>query len=145
VKYVSTAFILIALLLSVSCSRSDGTYAGKADIDLTSMSSTMAYSMVVDMDSNPIPYIGKTVKMTGRFATTAVQETGKRYFGCIIMDATACCGQTIEFELGGKHSFPEDYPDPGTDVTVIGVFNTYEEHGYTYCTLRNAELVAKTV
>ena len=57
----------------------------------------------------------------------------------------ACCGQTIEFELGGKHSFPEDYPDPGTDVTVIGVFNTYEEHGYTYCTLRNAELVAKTV
>jgi len=113
----------------------------KADIDLTDMSSSVAYSMAIDMSSYPLSYIGKTVKMSGQFATMIDPDTEKRYYACRIQDATACCGQAIEFEPKGNYSYPDDFPIPGMDVSVLGVFDIYEEEGYTYCTLRNAELL----
>lgn len=36
---------------------------------------------------------------------------------------------------------PDDYPQVDAEICVIGVFDTYEEGDYTYCTLRNAKLV----
>ena len=36
--------------------------------------------------------------------------------------------------------FPDDYPKPGSEITVTGVFDTYSEDGRLYCTLRNAVL-----
>ena len=48
--------------------------------------------------------------------------------------------QGIEFVLAGSHTFPNDYPEIGTNICVVGEFDTYEEDGYMYCTLRNAIL-----
>ena len=111
------------------------------DVDLTSLSSTMVYSEVYNMMATPEEYLGKTVKMDGSFALYHDEDTDKYYFACIIADATACCSQGIEFVLTDDYSYPEDYPEVGDDICVRGVFDTYQEGEYTYCTLRNADIV----
>ncbi len=111
------------------------------DVDLTILSSTVVYSEVYNMMSLPEEYIGKTIRMEGMFSYYHDDTTGKDYFACIIKDATACCAQGIEFELEGEHKFPDDYPKDGEYVKVEGVFDTYKEGDYEYCTLRNAHML----
>ena len=109
------------------------------DIDLTVMSSTMIYSQVSEIMADPDAYVGKIMKMKGLLTVFHSEETGKYYFGCLIQDATACCAQGIEFELAGDYQYPDDYPPENTEITVVGVFDTYIEGVGLYCTLRNAE------
>ncbi len=110
--------------------------ADGVDVDLTALSSTMVYSEVYNMMCRPEDYSNKTVKMSGIHAVYLDENTGKCYHACIISDATACCSQGIEFELSGDH----EYPGEGENICVTGVFDTYKEGEYTYCTLRKAEL-----
>ncbi len=106
------------------------------DIDLTAISSTMVYSEVYNMMMTPEAYIGKTVKMSGAYATYHDDATGNDYYACIIQDATACCTQGMEFVLADGN-----YPaETGTEITVSGVFDTYTEGESMYCTLRDAKL-----
>lgn len=114
--------------------------AAEVDVDLTALSSTMVYSEVYNMLYAPENYIGKTVRMTGTFAVYYEESTDVYYFACLIADAAACCSQGIEFVLSGDYSYPADYPEIGEEITVSGQFDTYQEGGYTYCTLRNASL-----
>lgn len=109
------------------------------DIDLTVMSATMVFSQVSDIMADPDAYVGKVIKMQGPMTVFHSEETGKYYFGCLIRDATACCAQGIEFELAGDHQYPEDYPPENSEITVVGVFDTYIEGVGLYCTLRNAK------
>ena len=111
------------------------------DVDLTALSSTMVYSEVYNMLLSPDDYIGKTVKMDGTFAYYHDDSSDKDYFACIISDATACCSQGIEFMLTDDYSYPDDYPEEGGNICVVGVFDTYREGDYTYFTLRDATLV----
>ncbi len=113
---------------------------GGVDVDLTLLSSTMVYSEVFNMMVSPEKYIGKTVKMKGLFAVFYDEATDKYYFACIVQDATACCSQGIEFVLTDDYVFPDDYPDADEEICVVGVFDTYQEGDFTYCTLRNAIL-----
>ena len=108
------------------------------DVDLTVLSPTMVYSEVCDMMTSPGDYVGKTVKMDGLFAYYHDEAADAYYFACFIQDATACCAQGIEFVLAGDHVFPDDYPEPGDGIRVIGVFDTYREGNDLYCTLRDA-------
>lgn len=110
------------------------------DIDLTNASATVVYSEVYDMMYFPENYVGKTIKMDGLFTYYYDEAMDKYYFACIIMDATACCSQGIEFELTDDYVYPDDYPENGGDICVVGTFDTYEEDGFTYCVLRNARL-----
>ncbi len=111
------------------------------DVDLTALSSTMVYSEVYNMMSAPEEYIGKTVKMDAQFAVYHDEASGSYYYACIIKDATACCAQGMEFVLTDEYTWPDDYPKEGEVVCVKGVFDTYQEGEYTYCTLRDALLV----
>ena len=108
------------------------------DVDLTVLSATMVYSEVYGMVYEPDRYIGKTVKMKGLFDMYHDETTDKYYFACVIMDATACCAQGIEFELKGEHKYPDDFPKVGDEITVIGTFDTYMEGDQKYCTLKDA-------
>ncbi len=116
------------------------------DIDLTALSSTMVYSEVYNMMVTPENYIGKTVKMRGQLEIAQPLDADgnpdpqRIYFSCVIADATACCAQGIEFVLAGEHKYPEDYPHPGAEITVSGTFRTYEEDGYIYGQLYDAEM-----
>ncbi len=111
------------------------------DVDLTTLSSTMIYSEVYDMMVAPDKYVGKTIKMEGLFSGYYDDVTKKNYFACIIQDATACCAQGIEFELTDEYTYPDDYPENGAAICVVGTFDLYKEGNYTYCTLRNARLI----
>ena len=111
------------------------------DVDLTTLSSTMVYSQVYNMIMTPEGFIGKKVKMQGLMVTYYDEATDKRYFCCIIQDATACCAQGIEFELAGDFKYPEDYPADGETICVEGIFDTYDEAGLTYVTLRKARFL----
>ena len=99
------------------------------DIDLPSMSATMVYSQVYDMIVDPDAYMGKVVRMEGVYTVYNSEETGNHYTSCIIQDATACCAQGMEFVLTDNYSYPEDYPEEGDIVEVVGVFDTYREGG----------------
>lgn len=110
------------------------------DVDLTVLSSTMVYSEVYNMMVSPDNYKGKTVKMKGQFVPYYDEATGKYYFACFIFDASACCSQGIEFILTDDYSYPEDYPQEGDTICVVGTFDTYMEGEYMYCTLRSAVL-----
>ncbi len=113
----------------------------RIDVDLTELSSTMAYSEVYNMMVTPENYVGKKVKMDGTFTFYHDETSDKNYYACIIADATACCSQGIEFVLTDDYVYPDDYPEEGEDICVTGVFDTYKEGDYTYCTLRDAKII----
>ena len=123
----------------------EGTAA--VDVDLTVLSGIMVYSEVNSIISFPDNYIGKTVKMQGQFTIyQATDENGafipdKMFFACMIADATACCAQGLEFALAGKPVYPDDYPELGAEITVVGTFEWYEEDGCRYYRLGNAAFV----
>lgn len=122
--------------------RLQDTDAAPADsevLDLTALSSTMVYAEVYNMMVTPENYVGRTVKMQGQFTVYEDTENNKVYYACVIADATACCQQGLEFVLSGNVTYPDDYPEPNTEITVTGVFQTYEESGYKYCHLVDAE------
>ena len=108
------------------------------DLDLTTLSSTMVYSEVLDMLQTPDDYMGMTIKMSGSFAVA--QGEDRMYYACIIKDATACCSNGIEFIWDGDHSYPDDYPAAGDDITVVGEFDKYYEDGTLYIQLINAQV-----
>ena len=111
------------------------------DVDLTVLNSVMTYSQVYDIITNPDAYKGKVIKMDGMYVCNFPKEGEQFYCACIIMDATACCSQGIEFELDDTYAYPDDYPEYEDTVTVVGTFDTYMDGGYEYCTLRNAQLL----
>jgi len=82
-----------------------------------------------------------TVKMEGMFSEYYDEAADKYYFACVIADATACCAQGIEFVLTDDYIYPDDYPETGGNICVVGVFDTYQEGEMLYCTLRDARIV----
>ena len=91
------------------------------------------------MMTSPDDYLGKRVRMNGSFAYA--QGDNRYYFACIISDATACCSQGIEFVLDGDYTYPNDYPELNSDITVIGRFNFYKEGNVPYCQLTKAQMI----
>ena len=108
------------------------------DVDLTTMNSNMIYANVYDMLQNPDAYVGKTIKMNGIYVNFSSEDGSVLYPACLVKDATACCSQGIEFVLADGV-----YPEEGTEMVVIGTFNTYidELDGYQYFHLENAKLL----
>lgn len=147
------ALLILAVLLSLSaCANSPAQQetlaqepppvltAQPIDVDLTLLNSIMVYSEVYNMMVTPEDYIGKIVKMKGNFVVYEDEAAGKNYYAVIIADATACCSQGLEFIWKGEHSYPDDYPEQDTTITVVGRFQTYEENGNLYCHLVDADL-----
>ena len=113
-------------------------YAGKVDVDLTVLSSTMVYSEVYNMLYNdPAHYLGKTVKARGEFSIYQLVTDGVLQPDPV---SSACCAEGMEFVLEGDLTYPDDYPELGTEITVIGEFQSYEENGMTWYHLVNARL-----
>lgn len=102
------------------------------DVDLTELVSTLVYAEVYGMMMNPEEYMGKTVKMSGSYYASFIEETNSYYHFVIIEDAAACCQSGLEFIWNGDHAYPDDYPADNTKVEVEGVFDSYDELGQTY-------------
>ena len=127
--------------LSTSSFAAGNASANHVDLDLTRMSSTMVYSMVFQMVTEPKKFVGKTIKMKGAFSSYQDEETGRRFFGCVIKDALACCSQGLAFETAKVRRYPNDYPDEGASITIVGTFEfEKEEDGIGFPIIKNAKL-----
>ena len=104
----------------------------KVDLDLTKMSATMIYSTIFDMLIMPEDYVEKIIKVKGRFETYMDTKSGELYYAVLVPDATACCQQGLEFVWKGNHTYPDDFPKPGQDITVTGIYKMIENDGVTY-------------
>ena len=138
--YKAFTIILTALTFTVSAFAKVSTNT-HADIDLTRMSSTMVYSIVYQMVTDPQKYTGKTIKMKGIFSSYVDEETNRRFFGCVIKDALACCSQGLAFELAKPRKYPSEYPSEGASITIIGTFEfEKEEDGIGFPIIKDAIL-----
>ncbi len=131
----------VCLLLLCACAKSAAEVdlaADGADLDLTRLSSTMIYSEVFNMRYEPEGYYGKVIRISGLFSAYPNPETGEYYYNCIIPDATACCSQGLQFFPADESlTYPDDFPENGTTVTLVGTFIENEQNVYA-CSLSDA-------
>ena len=120
-KFLFT-FTLILIFFQATRASAQQKKATKVDVDLTKMSTTIVYSQLFNMIAEPERYLGKTVKIKGTFASYDLPpEFGRnKAFAVVILDATACCQQGIEF----KYDFEGKLPKEGDIITVTGVYVT---------------------
>ena len=102
---------------------------GEIDIDLSELTSIMAYcevcNIISDLDSNK----GKRIKIRGLLEYYEDPETKEKIFGCTVMDATACCSLGLMFVPVDDTNLPEKY-------SIVN--EVYEKDGYELCRLKNA-------
>ncbi len=133
--------VLILTLCAVTGFAETAVHYTAVDLDLSGMSGTFVYAQVYNMVSDYTSYLGKVIRMRGYYSFFEDTERNVVYHACVIPDATACCAQGIEFIWAGEHAWPDEYPEEGTDITVTGRLAVYEEDGYMYLHLVDAELV----
>lgn len=134
--------VLCLFAFATSSIASETNSANHIDIDLSRMSATMVYSVVFQMVTEPQKYVGKRIKMKGAFSSYKDEETGRRFFGCVIKDALACCSQGLAFETFKPRKYPKDYPSEGSSITIIGNFEyEKEEDGIGFPIIKNAIFV----
>ena len=104
----------------------------KVNLDLTKMSATMIYSTIFDMLIMPEDYVERIIKVKGWFETYTNPQTGEMYYAVVVPDATACCQQGLEFVWKGNHAYPDDFPKPGQNITVTGIYKMIENDGISY-------------
>lgn len=102
------------------------------DLDLTKMSVTMIYSQIFNMLIMPEEYVDKTIKVKGAFEIYPNEKGEIDFFTLTVMDATACCKEGIDFIWSGNHTYPDDYPKEGQEITITGSYKSFEnEDGVT--------------
>lgn len=134
--------LLFVLLLILSIAFAESADAPLTpDIDLTKKSETVAYAQLVNMLYEPENYLGKVIRMAGYLDLFEDDLTGTVYFSCIVPDSTGCCSEGLEFVWAGEHLYPDDYPEYGAGLTVTGRLESYEDAGWTYLHLVDAEVL----
>ena len=114
----------------------------KVDVNLSAMSPSLVYSEVLNIMTDPDNYCGKTIKMSGLFASILDGDDNNTYLACIIQDATACCAQGIEFQPFKPDLKNKDVGSlEGKNITVVGTFDKYNVGGNTYYSLKDARIL----
>ena len=112
------------------------------DVDLTTMNATMVFSQVSDMINQPSTYVNKIVKVKGPFRPFESTNPDYCYPAILVQDATACCGNGIEFLLYGvprcKMQGGNGYPLLNEEAIIVGRFETYLEDASRYIHLVDA-------
>lgn len=141
-KHIAAALMAALLLISGGCggrNAAEFRLEDGVDLDLTRLSGTMVYAEVYNMRYEPEDYYGKVVRMEGLFSAYRNPVTQEYYYNCIVPDATACCSQGIQFFPAEALSYPDDFPENGAAVTVVGTFTRDEQNLYM-CALTDATM-----
>ena len=141
-KLLSLLLAAVMALSFASCSGSKPDVGdATVDLDLSRLSGTMVYSEVYNMRYAPEDYYGKVVRIQGLFSAYENPYTGEPYFNCIIPDATACCSQGLQFFPADADTrvYPDDYPENGQTVVVVGTF-TRDENNLYMCAITDASM-----
>lgn len=136
-----TAVLSMSILFGAGAEAGNPAEPPAIDLDMSGMSGTVVYAQVYNLVSDPDPWLGKVIRMAGYYSFFNDDKQGIVYHACVIPDATACCAQGIEFIRAGEHQWPDDYPKEGSDITVTGRLEIYEENGYCYLHLVDAEVL----
>lgn len=132
-KSISVLLLLCLIcMLAIGCGGKQITSTDGVDVDLTRLSGTMVYAEVNNMMTSAEKYMDKTIRISGPYYASYLDETDEYYHYVIIEDATACCKQGIEFIWNGEHEYPGDYPEENARIEVTGVFQSHEVLGKTY-------------
>ena len=102
-------------------------------MDLTAMTDLLASAELSNILYLPEEYEGKTIRLRGECVSAYYEETDTTYYSVTTSDAAACCVLALEYLLPGG-----DYPPDGTEATVTGEFESYEEDGILYARLKDA-------
>jgi len=134
-KYLSILlFICVISIVVTGCSDKaeiiDNTDV--IDLDISEMSSVLAYSQVVNIYESPDDYMGKTIKLNGLYYASYYDKTDLYYHYVVVGDETLCCQTGLKFVWNGEHTYPDDYPEEQTEIELVGLFGSYEEFGKTY-------------
>lgn len=100
----------------------------KIDLDLSGYSSTMLFAEMYNMTLMPEDYDGKIIKIKGQFSSYQKPKTKEVCYIVFCMDATACCGQAMDFILQDPSQHPENEIESDAEITVVGRFEIYEEN-----------------
>jgi hypothetical protein len=125
--YVLLALTIFVSLSATSCAKPK---ARTIDVDLTMLSSTMVYAEVFNIMMNPDDYIGKTIKASGPYVTSLYQD--EAYHFVLVEGADPCCPEGLMFVWNGNHTYPDDYPEEGTEIEIIGIFKSYDGFDFEY-------------
>lgn len=100
----------------------------KIDLDLSKYNSIMLFAEMYNMTLMPEDYDSKIIKIKGQFSSYEDPKTKEVRYIVFCMDATACCGQAMDFILQDPSQHPENTFAPDSEITVVGRFEIYEEN-----------------
>ena len=110
---------------------------GGIDIDLSQMSSMMAYAELSNILYDADDYVGKIIRMTGTAVSYYDEQTDTQYYAVMILDTTACCSSGFDLLLAEGQAFPEN----GQEITVTGELEMYEVYeGIQFLRLKDARI-----
>lgn len=114
--------------------------ANLPDLDLSLLSNTLVFSRLQSITAQPDDYMGQVIRLRGQCQTYYNELAGAVYHAVTVADATSCCAQGLEYVLSDENG----YPDDGTEATITGHLTSYEENGYIYFHLTDAEVMNET-
>lgn len=118
-----------ALLFLTAC----GNPAEDSVLDLTALNRTMQYSQVSQMIYEPEPYLGQTVQISGEY------YKGNHEPIIRVLDEQACCAAEITIFPADESAF--DGIENFSEITVRGVFGTYQSYGADFACLNQTERI----
>ncbi len=111
------------------------------DTEILEITEKMYVSYVNEIYTNTAKYEGKKIKLEGMFTSTYDESTQQTYY-FVYRTGPGCCyndGSMCGFEFTTSDTIPQE----NDWIEVIGTLESYEENGYTYLTLRDAEVTIK--
>lgn len=129
-KRIMTA--VFAALLLTAC----GNQTEDAVMDLTALNKTMQYSQVNQMQNEPESYLGQTVQLCGQY------YKGTNNAIIRVLDEQACCAAEITIFPADTAAF--DGIENFTEITVKGVFSTFQSYGVDFCCLNQTERIQES-
>jgi hypothetical protein len=99
--------------------------ASDVDIDFSTMTAEAIGKEFYKMKTEPDTYVGKTVRAKGPYLAIFDEEVGRYCHLIFYEDAAGCCQEYMEFMWSGDRVYPDDYPEEGTIVELVGVFDYY--------------------
>ena len=124
--------VFSAMLLLTAC----GNPTEDSVMDLTALNKTMQYSQVNQMIYEPDSYRGQTVQICGEYYKGSHEPIIR------VLDEQACCAAEIKIFPADESAF--DGIENFSEITVKGVFGTYQSFGVDFACLNQTERICES-
>ena len=136
---IALIFLMVTFLPGYAGTNADTAEPNEIDLDLSNASATVVFAQVSNMYAEPWNYLGAVIRIWGTL-DFYVKSSGQECSMVMVQDATACCGQGLEFVWKNDGAYGDSYPDYGQEIVVTGRFEIYQEDGGSFIHLVDAEL-----